>query len=337
MRKSAPVRCVDRPMSVTSPTVTAVVAAYNAELWIGETISAILGQTRPPDEVVVVDDGSTDATAQILRGLDDAIHVVTRANGGCPAAFNTAFGAASGDYVAMCGADDVWEPDKLERQMAAIAEHPEVDVAFGGAVTFGLSDWEWPAAPGSGILDHRQLTEQLYRDDFICASTVIIRRSLFERLGPFVERFSADDYDYWMRALAARAVFHYEPRRLVRYRRHHDNITKDRLWVHESRCKVHQWHADVVADKAVVRRVQACDLMILGQLLYDAGREAEALAAFRGSLRRRRSARALAWALLLALPERSLGLLRPPLVAMKRAVAEGRRRCSPPFGATRGR
>jgi glycosyltransferase involved in cell wall biosynthesis len=337
MRKSAPTRCVDRPMSVTPPTVTAVVAAYNAEPWIGETISAILGQTRPADEVVVVDDGSTDATAQILRGLGDAIRVVTRANGGCPAAFNTAFGAARGDYVAMCGADDVWEPDKLERQMAAIAEHPEIDIAFGGALTFGLADWAWPAAPGNGILEHRRLAEELYRDDFICASTVVIRRRLFERLGPFVERFSADDYDYWMRALAARAVFHYEPRTLVRYRRHHDNITKDRLWVHESRCKVHQWHAHVVADKAVVRQVQACDLMILGQLLCDAAREAEALAAFRASLRRRRSARALAWALLLALPGRRSGRLPPRLVAMKRAVAKAPQTVRCPFGSSRER
>jgi predicted membrane metal-binding protein len=224
----------------------------------------------------------------------------------------------------MCGADDVWERDKLERQMAAIAEHPEIDVAFGGAITFGLVEWAWPAAPGTGLLDHRTLAEALYRDDFVCASTVLIRRSLVERLGPFVERFSADDYDYWMRALAVRAVFHYEPSTLVRYRRHEDNITQDRLWVHESRWKVHQWHADVIDDKSLVRAVQSADLLVLGQLLWESGRRADALAALRASLRRRWTPRAFAWALLVALPERPFGELVPRLVAMKRALGEAR-------------
>jgi glycosyltransferase involved in cell wall biosynthesis len=306
-------------MSRPQPTVTAVVAAYNAELWIGETVAAILCQTRRPDEIVVVDDGSTDGTADVLRGFGEGIRIVSRENGGCPAAFNSAFAAATSDYVAMCGADDVWEPHKLEWQMDAIAAHPEIDIAFGGAMTFGLGEWAWPAAPGNGILEHRRLCEELYRDDFVCASSVVVRRALFERLGPFVERFSADDYDYWMRALRVRAVFHYEPRTLVRYRRHEDNITKDRLWVQESRWKVHQWHAGLVENRALVREVQADDLLTLGRLLWDSGRLEESRASFRASLRRRLSSRALAWALVVSLPDRPRRLI-PQLVAMKRAL-----------------
>ena len=121
-----------------TPMITAVVGAYNAKEWIGETVSAILSQTHPPDEVIIVDDGSTDGTADELARFGGEIRVVTQLNGGCPAAFNRAFAEAHGDYVAMCGADDVWEPAKLERQVAALTEHPEIDVAVGGAWNFGM-------------------------------------------------------------------------------------------------------------------------------------------------------------------------------------------------------
>ena len=120
-----------------TPTVSAVIGAYNAQEWIGETVQAILSQTHPPDELIVVDDGSTDGTLGELRRFGDRIAVLSQRNGGCPAAFNSGFGKARGDFIAMCGADDLWEPTKLERQLAALSSHPQIDVAFGAARVFG--------------------------------------------------------------------------------------------------------------------------------------------------------------------------------------------------------
>src|SRR5271170_6996882 len=128
--------------AAAEPSISAVVAAYQAEEWIGEALDAILGQTRPPDEIVVVDDGSTDGTARELDRYARRIRIVRRPNGGCPAAFNTAFREACGDFVAMCGADDIWEPRKLEWQAEAIARHPGADVLFGHARTFGRIESE---------------------------------------------------------------------------------------------------------------------------------------------------------------------------------------------------
>ena len=96
--------------------------AYQAEPWIGATLETVLAQTCPPDEVVVVDDGSTDRTAKIAGGFGDPVRVVRQSNGGPSAAYNRAFRESNGEFVAMCPADDLWEPDKLELQGKALSE-----------------------------------------------------------------------------------------------------------------------------------------------------------------------------------------------------------------------
>jgi glycosyltransferase involved in cell wall biosynthesis len=309
--------------------ISAVVAAYNSERWIGDTVESILAQTRPPDEVVVVDDGSTDGTARELARFGDSIRVVSRENGGCPAAFNTAFAAARGDYLAMCGADDVWEPRKLEWQAEALARHPEIDIACGHARVFGIEQGSQPRPSGTGLLNRDELTEHLYRGNTLCAPSVLIRRSLFERLGPFVERFrrgdvverfNADDYEYWMRALRAGAQFFYDPRVLLSYRRHDSNITNDYLHMRRSTYAVHRGYADDIADKELVRDTLARDLFAIARDTVDAGQPREARAAFLAALRYRPMPRAFAWALVLSLPIGVREQMGAALVAVKRAA-----------------
>src|SRR3954469_16060750 len=118
------------------PSIAVVMPAYNAARWIDETLDSVLAQTRPADEVIVVDDGSSDDTAERARG--HGVAVLSQANGGPPAAYNTGFDAARSEYVAMCPADDLWHPNKLEWQAQALTEHPGIDVLFGKARFFGL-------------------------------------------------------------------------------------------------------------------------------------------------------------------------------------------------------
>lgn len=309
--------------------ISAVVAAYNSERWIAEAVESLLNQTRPPDEVVVVDDGSTDGTARELSRFGRSIRLISRENGGCPAAFNTAFGAANGDYVAMCGADDVWKPRKLEWQAETLAAHPEVDIACGHASVFGLEQGEHPRPPGEGVLASGALLGHLFGGNTLCAPTAVIRRDLFERLGPFVEqvrngdglqRFNADDYEYWMRALKAGSVVYYDPRVMVGYRRHENNITADFLHMRRSTHLVHRRYADEV-DRSLARSVLAEDLYMIGRDSVDAGRLTEARAAFRASLRYRPIPLAFAWVLVLSVPRRLRRRLSCQLVSLKRLIA----------------
>ena len=117
-----------------------VVAAYQVERFILPALESILGQTRLPDEVVVVDDGSTDGTARELERFGERIRVVRQSNRGYPAAMNRAVRRRPATSSRSVGADDIWEPRKLEWQEQAILAHPEVDVLCGHALYFGAFD-----------------------------------------------------------------------------------------------------------------------------------------------------------------------------------------------------
>ena len=296
---------------MTVPTISAVLRVYNGEQYIGETLRTILSQTRPADEVIVVDDGSTDGTADELRKFRGEIRVVAQANQGHTAALNRAFTEARGHYVANCDADDLWERTKLERQAEAVSTRPEVDIAFVRARSFGLLERDWLPLPADGVLDNSRFARVIYRSNFICASSTLIRRRLYERIGPFAEAMCCEDYDYWLRALAASAVFYYDPHVLVHHREHELGATRNQLKIWRGTHLVHCWHADVAPDRRVVRNVLADDLNRIARLLVETGETRAAQEAFGASLRRKPTGFALAWLLLLCTPE----LCQTPMIA----------------------
>ena len=287
---------------MTYPSISVAVPAYNAAPWIATTIDSVLAQTRPPLEIVVVDDGSTDRTVDELARFGDRVRVIRQENRGPSAAYNRAFAAATGDYIAMCPADDVWEPDKLQWQSEALAAHPEIDIAFGHAREFGLSDAEYDRPPGSGILDNRDFCRAMFETCLIPAPTALIRREIYEQLGPFREDLACEDYEFWMRALAADAVFHYEPRLLVNFRRHGGNVSSRLLDMREMAHEVHRLYAEQVADRAFAKSVLAGDLRQIGRYHMDEGQLDRARVAYRRSLRYSVSGKAVVGALTLSIP-----------------------------------
>lgn len=317
------------------PSISAVVAAYQAERFIGEALESILGQTRPPDEVVVVDDGSTDGTAREIERFADKVRILRRPNGGCPAAFNTAFAAARGDFVAMCGADDIWEPHKLEWQEEAIREHPEADVFFGHAVLVGRIEGEHARPPITGLLDGDAFREVLFRQNCMCAPSVVIRRSLFERLGPFIEDFAADDFEYWFRCLRAGARFYYDPRPLLSWRQHGSNLSAPGAWNDTCISQVLRWYEGDVADRAVVCEGLAPALFRSGRRSIDEGKPEEARQTLREVLRYAHpntayiSARALAWVVILGMPTSVREPIGRALVGASRTFKGSRRKRRP--------
>ena len=327
---------------MSSPTISAVVRVYNCEEYISETLRSIISQTRPPDEVVVVDDGSTDGTSERLAQFNDTIRIVRQPNSGLAAAFNRGFLEARGDYVAICDADDLWLPHKLERQSQVISDHPEIDVAFSAAWVFGQIEGPWGMSVAGdssvGILSPGRFRRTLYRVNVVCTSSVLIRKSLFGTFGPFEEHHGAEDYDYWMRALAGGAVFYYDPETLTRYRKHGSQVTSSTLAARQSGFEVRALHPNLVPDRRFVRTVLGTDLFKIGRLRVDEDRAKDARQAFRLSLRYGTGEtavaclRALVWVAILCLPTSWRGRTAPLLVRVSRVVDElagGRRPALP--------
>jgi glycosyltransferase involved in cell wall biosynthesis len=170
--------------------------------WVGDAVQSVLGQTLRDLELIVVDDGSTDATPAILAAVSDTRLRVER----CPPAgltrsLNHALSVARAALVARLDADDVAAPDRLERQLAFFAAHPDVGVLGGEAREIGdagraLGTWRPPA-------DDAALRRTLIRYNPMIHSTVTMRRALVERVGGYDATFVvAQDYDLWMRLAA---------------------------------------------------------------------------------------------------------------------------------------
>jgi glycosyltransferase involved in cell wall biosynthesis len=117
--------------------VSAVIPAYNVEVFINETIESVLNQTYPVNEVIVVDDGSTDRTAVIAESFGGSVHVFHQSNAGASVARNRALEYASGDFIAFLDADDLWEPCKIQQQIAYLTAHPEVGAVAASFLVFG--------------------------------------------------------------------------------------------------------------------------------------------------------------------------------------------------------
>lgn len=113
--------------------ISVVVPAYNVEAFIGEAIESIFAQGIPAEdlEIIVVDDGSTDGTADRARAFGDRVRVVTQANGGPGAARNTGLELVQGEFLAFLDADDFWSDDKLRTQLQILRENPELDGVLG--------------------------------------------------------------------------------------------------------------------------------------------------------------------------------------------------------------
>ncbi len=215
--------------------VSVIMPAYNAERFIRESIDSALAQTHPDVEVIVVDDSSTDSTPAILESYGSRIRVHRQANSGAAASRNAGAALATGDWLALLDADDVWEPRKLERQLAVS--------------TSAISYTDRTNIGDRGDLPERQsvvtamhagdvFVPLLLEGNFMTSSSVMIRRAAFHSLGGFTTDLrNAEDWDLWLRAAARHNVYFCdEP--LVRYRFHAGGKSRNHRRMAIARCAV---------------------------------------------------------------------------------------------------
>ncbi len=221
-----------RHQMIRAPRFSVIVPAYNVEPFIAETLDSVIGQTLSDWELVVVDDGSTDATPDILRqyaGREPRMRVITQPNGGCASASNTAIDAARGEYVAVLGADDLYDSTYLEQQSAFIDANPGYDIYSCNARKLFPDGTTEPYFTDDR---HQQATSFVLADWFESCpifGLAVYRRDLALRLGGYrTDLRNAEDYDFWLRAMSSGATHRHNPAELASYRRHAGNKSGNR-------------------------------------------------------------------------------------------------------------
>ena len=178
--------------------VSIVTATYNYGRYLAETIESVLAQTFPHWEMIVVDDGSTDETPQVIERYqtDSRIRYHVGQRQGPAGARHTGVRLAQSPIVAFLDADDLWAPTKLERQLP-LFDNPDVGVVYSRRLLMGPAGE--PLAMRQPQLYRGEVLEHLFADNFICFSTVLARRALIESVGGFGDVPLAVDYDLLLR------------------------------------------------------------------------------------------------------------------------------------------
>jgi glycosyltransferase involved in cell wall biosynthesis len=206
-----------------SESVSVIIPVYNGERFLAEAIQSVLDQTLPPDEIIVVDDGSTDGTAQVVAGLTATaampIRYLYQENRGPAAARNHGLRLSNSDFVAFQDADDIWTERKLETQIGILQRSP------GKSIAMGKSQYVQVSQSGELIPCSEPYDKAGHLIMFQCA---LFRRSILDSVGLLDEALRlGEDSDWYFRALEYGAEIAMHDELVVLYRRHEGNLTND--------------------------------------------------------------------------------------------------------------
>jgi glycosyltransferase involved in cell wall biosynthesis len=214
------------------PAVSIIMPAYNVEAYVGDAIRSVLAQTFSDFEVIVVDDGSTDKTADVVGGLaagDTRVRLVRQRNRGLAGARNTALRMARGELFALLDSDDLWEPEFLAEQIAILRDRPDVDVVTGNGWMLGGTLHGELARPCPDPRPEPDLTVILGDEQSVFIMSVF-RRKVYEVVGAFDETLRTnEDYDFWLRAAICGFRFTRNDRPLGHYRIRSDSLSANEM------------------------------------------------------------------------------------------------------------
>jgi glycosyltransferase involved in cell wall biosynthesis len=209
--------------------------AYNAETYIADAIRSVMAQTYKDWELIVVDDGSTDNTANIVKEIklrDNRIKYVYQQNKRLSAARNTGIINSKGSWIAFLDSDDLWKPEKLQKQIEVALQTTDVDVIYSDGYTF--DDDDLTSLKYYLIKLGRFTGEEMYKlefeNNYIPVLSAVVRKSFIDKVGWQDETLNAcEDWDYWLRMSRAGAKFFGMPEKLFYYRRHGKSMSADTL------------------------------------------------------------------------------------------------------------
>ncbi len=189
------------------PLVSIIMPAYNSREFIGEALDSIAGQTISDYEVIVIDDGSTDNTAQIAIEHPIGVNLIKQTNRGPAAARNLGVSDSTGKFVAFLDADDLWKPTKLEKQLALFKADPELGMVFTENSLFDARGTFRDNLRKKELLMHGEIARNILLHSRVATPTVMVRRDVLDVVGLFEEQLThAEDDNLWIRIAAQYAV-----------------------------------------------------------------------------------------------------------------------------------
>jgi glycosyltransferase involved in cell wall biosynthesis len=315
------------------PFISVIIPTYNRAKLLPQAIESALVQTYPHYEIVIVDDGSTDETSEIIKPYINKVRFITQKNRGVSAARNRGIREAKGELIAFLDSDDLWLPNALRNKVQYLNMHPDTGLIhsdmllldeYGG--TSGKSD---PLMTNTG-----ECYLGLFAGNRIFTSSVIVRRNCLEKAGDFDESIRyAEDYDLWIR-LARECRFAYCEESLGFYRVHKSNAVKDLVRLREG--ELYVLRKALKADHLLGRRLGRKNVRSrlfkikydLGYSYFTLGRNDDARHLYIQALMLRPRARIIFNIMTTYLPSGSIGWLRNQRDKLQNQMAGGKTRPS---------
>ena len=205
--------------------ISVIIPTYNRAHLLPRALDSILSQSCLPNEIIVVDDGSTDDTSVLMTSVYPEIVFIQQSNTGVSCARNVGIKRASGDWIAFLDSDDEWFPEKLEVQMNALYKNPELKICHTNEI------WIRNGTRVNPKKKHKKFGGWIFQKCLplccISPSSVIIHKSIFDEVGLFDDSLLVcEDYDLWLRITARNPVLYIEKPLLRKYGGHNDQLSR---------------------------------------------------------------------------------------------------------------
>jgi glycosyltransferase involved in cell wall biosynthesis len=258
-------------LSAALPKVSVICTCFNHERYVIESVQSVLGQTYKNFELILVDDGSTDKSADViehfLKQHSEITFIRLEKNGGICKAFNTAFKICTGDFIIDLAADDIFLPERLE---AGVKTFNMLDDTYG--VIF--ADAEWIDAQGNRLYLHSEkfphntipqgnIYQDLIERYFICSPTMMFRRNVIQRLEGYDEKLTYEDFDFWIRS-SRTFNYYYQNDVVVKKRKLKNSLSQSQFKILNKHnystylvcCKIRDLNRTKAEKQAFNRRIQ---------------------------------------------------------------------------------
>lgn len=213
------------------PLVSVIIPVYNGAAYIGQCIQSVLDQQYESIEVIVVNDGSTDETSEVVAQFGERVTEIHQPNAGVAAALNTGILASTGELIAIQGGDDIWLPGKLDAQVRLLQSDRRIGLCYTGSICVD-SELEPIGTAIRPVARPRRALEVVFPGNAIPAGAAVVRRIWFDRVGLHdTTKVVHEDWDLWVRMALAGCRFAAVPDALFLYRVHQTSLSSDPTWM----------------------------------------------------------------------------------------------------------